>query len=135
MLITTATSVCDEQTNPLPTVTAKSSSNLRDHYVRASISGNSRAAELGRYLNINETTFQSAPTETDSKTSCDESSVHEHSLAPILEVSTSSFNDTFDYVRIPEPQGGVQEWWTRILSGSVYNSQTASGCPAIGESL
>ena len=39
------------------------------------------------------------------------------------------------YVRAPEPQGGVQEWWARTLSGSLNNSQSASGCPAIGESL
>ena len=109
---------------------------LRDLYVRASISGNSLAAELGSYLNIDETTFSSSLKENSQQLiSSDESEVHDKALAAILEVVTANSHASFDYVRAPEPQGGVQEWWTRMLSGSLNNPQSASGCPATGESL
>jgi len=109
---------------------------LRDLYVRASISGNSLAAELGSYLNIDETTFSSSLKENSQQLiSSDESEVHDKALAAILEVVTASSHASFEYVSAPEPQGGVQEWWTRMLSGSLNNPQSASGCPATGESL
>jgi hypothetical protein len=98
---------------------------LRDLYVRASISGNSLAAELGRYLNIDESTFASS-----SKGNLpldivdDETSVHEQALAAILEVVTTNSKAAFEYVRVPEPQGGVQEWWTRMSSGTINDAQT-----------
>ena len=109
---------------------------LRDLYVRASLSGNSIATELGRYLNNDETTFSSFFKE-NSRTCIprDESDIHERALAAIHEVVISNSHATIDYVSAPEPQGGVQEWWTRMLSGSLNNSKSASGCPAIGESL
>jgi len=108
---------------------------LRDLYVRASISGNSLAAELGHYLNIDETTFSSSKEIARSPTSSDERSVHEQALAAILEVVTSNSKAAFEYVRAPEPPGGVQEWWARMLSGSLNNSQPDSVHPAKAESL
>ena len=109
---------------------------LRDLYVRASISGNSLAAELGRYLNIDDTTFSSSSKgNSQSSISNDEHSVHEQALAAILEVVTSNSKAAFEYVRMPEPPGGVQEWWSRMQSGSMNNSQSSSGRPAIGENL
>lgn len=109
---------------------------LRDLYVRASISGNSLVAELERYLNIDDTTFSSTSKgNSQSTTSNDESSVHEQALAAILEVITSNSKAAFEYVRMPEPPGGVQEWWSRMQSGSMNNSQSSSSRPAIGENL
>lgn len=109
---------------------------LRDLYVRASISGNSLAAELDRYLNIDEMTFSSSAKESSlSDQSSDAADIHQQALAAILEVVTANSNASFEYVRAPEPQGGVQEWWARMLSGSLNNPQSASGCPSIGESL
>jgi hypothetical protein len=94
------------------------------------------AAELGLYLNTDETTFSSSSNENSHSHVCyDESHIHEKALAAILEVVTSNSKASFEYVRAPEPQGGVQEWWARMLSGSLNNPQSASGCPATGESL
>jgi len=108
---------------------------LRDLYERATVSGNSMAAELDRFLNIDETTFSSPSKEnSQSRHSNDESDVYERALIAILEVVTSKSNATFEHVRAPEPPGGVQEWWARMLSGSLNNSQSASGCQSIGES-
>jgi hypothetical protein len=107
---------------------------LRDLYVRASISGNSLAAELGRYLNIDESTFASS-----SKGNLpmdivdDETSVHEQALAAILEVVTTNSKAAFEYVRVPEPQGGIQEWWARMLSGTINNAQTTLAGSTAGE--
>jgi len=98
---------------------------LRDLYVRASISGNSLAAELGRYLNIDESTFaRSSKVALPSKIFDDETSVHERALAAILEVVTTNSKASIECVRVPEPPGGVQEWWARKLSGTVTNPQT-----------
>jgi hypothetical protein len=100
---------------------------LRDLYVRASISGNSLAAELGRYLNIDDTTFSSTfKGNSQSNISNDEHSVHEQALAAILEVVTSNSKAAFEYVRMPEPPGGVQEWWSRMQSGSTIDSQSSA---------
>jgi len=99
---------------------------LRDLYLRASISGNSLVAELGRYLNIDDTTFSSTSEgNTHSTLSNDEPSVHEHALAAILEVVTSNSKTEFEYLRMPEPPGGVQEWWARMLSGSMGSPQSS----------
>lgn len=100
---------------------------LRDLYVRASISGNSLAAELGRYLTIDDTTFSSSSKgNSQSDISNDEHSVHERALAAILEVVTSNSKAAFEYVRMPEPPGGVQEWWARMQSGSTIDSQSSA---------
>jgi hypothetical protein len=100
---------------------------LRDWYVRASISGNSLAAELGRYLNIDENTFASSSKgNLQSKISNIETSVHEQALAAILEVVTTNSKAAIEYVRVPEPEGGVQEWWARMLSGTINNAQTTT---------
>jgi hypothetical protein len=107
-----------------------------DIYVRASISGNSLAAEFGHCDNNDETTFSLSPNDSSmSEESSDEADIHYQALVAILEVVTANSNASFEYVCAPEPQGGVQEWWARMLSGSLNNSQSASGCPAIGESL
>jgi hypothetical protein len=98
---------------------------LRDLYVRASISGNSLAAELDRYLNIDENTLASfSKGNPQSNISNDETIVHEQALAAILEVVTTNSKAAFEYVRGPEPQGGVQEWWARMLSGTIIDAQT-----------
>jgi len=100
---------------------------LRDLYVRASISGNSMAAELGRYLNIDSSTFDRSdkshlpPDDTDAA-----ASVHEQALTAIIEVVTSDRGTPFEYVSAPSPQGGVQDWWARMLSGSMKGSQSTS---------
>jgi hypothetical protein len=125
-----------DQTSSLRSVVPVKPFTLRDLYVRASISGNSMAAELGRYLNIDETTFSSSSKDNStSSVSNPGPTVHEQALSAILEVVTTNSNDTFEYVRVPEPQGGVQEWWSRMLSGSLNNSQSASGRSTTGESL
>jgi hypothetical protein len=106
---------------------------LRDLYVRASISGNSLAAELGRYLNIDENTFSSsAKLQLQSKNSNGELSVHEQALAAILEIVTTNAKTAFECVRVPEPQGGVQEWWARMLSGTMNNALTTTDRSTIG---
>ena len=98
---------------------------LRDLYVRASISGNSLAAELGRYLNIDENTFASSSKgNLQSEISNDETGVHEQALAAILEVVTTNSKAAFEYVRVPEPPGGVQQWWARMLTGTMNDAQT-----------
>jgi hypothetical protein len=134
--ITTGSPALGEQTSPIhPPVPVKPFT-LRDLYVRASISGNSLAAELGRYLNIDETTFSSSPKEnSQSLNSSEESDIHEKALAAILEVVTSNSKAMFEHVRAPEPLGGVQEWWARMLSGSLNNPQSAIGCSTTGKSL
>jgi hypothetical protein len=116
-----------EQASPSSDLEPVKPFTLRDLYVRASISGNSLAAELGHYLNIDDTTFSSTSNgNSQSTTSNDEPSVHEKALAAILEVVTSNSKATFDYVRIPEPPGGVQEWWARMLSGSTSDRQSSA---------
>jgi len=107
---------------------------LRDLYVRASISGNSLAAELGSYLNVDENTF-SPPSKgnSPSQLSDREPSVHERALAAILEVVTTNSKAAFEYVRVPEPQGGVQEWWARMLSGTMNHALTTTEHSTPGE--
>lgn len=135
MLITEVPLFVDGQPSPSRDAVPVKPFTLRDLYVRASISGNSLAAELGRYLNIDETTFSSLSKENShSNTSSDQINIHEQALAAILEVITSSSKATFEYVRVPEPPGGVQEWWARMLSGSINSPRPASGSSAIGES-
>jgi hypothetical protein len=108
---------------------------LRDLYQRASISGNSLAVELDQYLNIDATTSSSSSEEDTTASHLGfEPSVHEKALAAILEVVTSNSKAMFEHVRAPEPQGGVQEWWSRMLSGSLNNSEAAIGCHVTGES-
>ena len=136
MSINTAPSNPDEPACVSPSAIPAASFTLRDLYVRASISGNSLAAELGRYLNIDVTTFASLSKDSSiSEQSSDEAAIHEQALAAILEVVTANSKASFECVRTPAPQGGVQEWWARMISGSLNNSQSASGCPATGESL
>ena len=107
---------------------------LRDLYVRASISGNSLAAELGHYLNIDESAFAPpANGNLPTKIVDDETSVHERALAAILEVITTNSKAAIEYVRVPEPTGGVQEWWARMLSGTVNHSQTPETDSKTGE--
>jgi hypothetical protein len=97
---------------------------LRDLYVRASISGNSLAVELDHYLNGHES--GNKPTRQEKShivRPTDEPTVHEQALAAILEVVTANFHSTFEHVRVPEPTGGVQEWWARMLSGSLKDTR------------
>lgn len=93
-------------------------------YVRTSISGSSLDAKLGSYLNIEETTFSRSSEENSSSDHSDHvPAVHEQALAAILEAVISNTNDSFECVRVPAPEGGVQEWWARMLGGSIKNSE------------
>jgi hypothetical protein len=93
---------------------------LLDLYERATISGNSLASELGLYLYTYEETVSSAMSDnSQTREILDSVTVHEKALAAIIEVVISNSNSSFDYVRVPEPAGGVQEWWARMLSGSM----------------
>jgi hypothetical protein len=98
---------------------------LRELYERAIISGNTLASELGLYVYTQEecgalATSQSSP----SRDLVDCVTVYEKALAAIIEVVISNSNSTFDVVRVPDPPGGVQEWWARMLSGSLNDSQS-----------
>jgi hypothetical protein len=99
---------------------------LRELYERATISGNTLASELGLYVYTQKECGALATNRnTQSRDSVDCVTVHEKALAAIIEVVISNSNSTFDIVRVPEPPGGVQEWWARMLSGSLNNSQSA----------
>jgi hypothetical protein len=107
---------------------------LRDLYVRASISGNSLAVELGHYLNIDETAFSSTMKASSLPgQSSDEADVHAKALAAILEVVVANSKASFECVRAPAPEGGVQEWWARMLSGSLEHSPSVTGRSTTGE--
>lgn len=124
MSITNDSSSLDGQATSSRPVAPINSFTLRDLYVQACISGNSLAAELGRYLNIDETTFSKSSKEnTPPDQYVDVPTVHEQPLAAILDVVISNDNASLECVRVPEPEGGVQEWWARMLSGSINNSQ------------
>jgi hypothetical protein len=97
---------------------------LRDLYERASISGNSLSAELDCYLNVDENTASLFPKESSQQnTSVDDSSIHEMALTAILAAVVSNSAPPLAFVRAPEPPGGVQEWWSRMLSGSMNSPQ------------
>ena len=108
---------------------------LNDLYVSAGTPVNSLSLEPGRQFNIDGTTFSSSSKNSQSPVSIDESAGQKNSLVTIPEVVTPNSNAALAYVRAPEPTGGVQEWWTRMLSGTFNNRQPASGSPSIGESL
>jgi len=107
------------QIAPSPSIT------LLDLYERATISGNSLASELGLYLyTYEETVFSAMSDSSKTRGPLDSVTVHEKALAAIIEVVISNTNSSFDYVRVPEPAGGVQEWWARMLSGSMNDTQS-----------
>ena len=92
------------------------------------------AAELGRYLNIDASTFSNTSKELSTTSpSTAEPTVHEQALSAILEVVTANATPPSQYVRTPAPQGGVQEWWARMISGSLNNVSSTMDCPSIGE--
>jgi hypothetical protein len=98
---------------------------LRELYERATISGNTLASELGLFVYTQEECGALATNQsTQSRDSVDCVTVHEKALAAIIEVVISNSNSSFDIVRVPEPPGGVQEWWARMLSGSFNESQS-----------
>jgi len=104
----------------------ESSFTLRDLYERARISGNSLSAELDCYLNFEENTASLYPTESSPiNNTIDDSSIHEMALTAILNVVVSSSSSPITFVRAPEPPGGVQEWWARMLSGSLNTPPSA----------
>jgi hypothetical protein len=98
---------------------------LRELFERATISGNTLASELGLHIYTQE---ESDPLATNEGPQCRDSAdfvtVHEKALAAIIEVVISNSDSTFDVVHVPEPPGGVQEWWARMLSGSINESQS-----------
>ncbi|MGP8009068.1 MAG: hypothetical protein ACLPKZ_02270 [Acidimicrobiales bacterium] len=98
---------------------------LRDLYERASVSGRTLAAELNCALGFDDMTTTPSTAEAQSRVFKDEPSVHERALAAILEVVATNMSAPSDYVRTPEPPGGVQEWWARMLSGSMREPSSA----------
>jgi len=113
----------DGEVTPSSQKAPEHSFTLLDLYERATISGNSLASELGLYLYTYEETASSAMSDnSQTREALDSVTVHEKALAAIIEVVTSNSNSSFDYVRVPEPAGGVQEWWARMLSGSMNDT-------------
>ena len=99
---------------------------LRDLYERALVSGSSLFVELGSHLNTNEVTLSSPTNDSPpSRNSADDATIHEKALAAILDVVVANSQTSFECVRAPEPPGGVQEWWARMLSGSINDTQSA----------
>jgi hypothetical protein len=93
------------------------------------------AAELGRYLNIDESTFSNSPKEISNSNDAPAApTVHEQALSAILEVVTATPKPTSQYLRTPAPPGGVQEWWARMISGSVNNASSTTSRSSTGES-
>ncbi|HEY5437266.1 MAG TPA: hypothetical protein VIJ99_00020 [Acidimicrobiales bacterium] len=108
------------QTAPENTLT------LRNLYERALISGNSLFVELGKYHNTYEVLESSSTKDSPPSTeSSDEATIHEKALAAILDVVVANSQSSFECIRAPEPPGGVQEWWARMLSGSINDPQSA----------
>lgn len=133
VLSTKASSMLDGEIFSLLPAALANPFTLRDFYVQASVPGNSRAVELGQYLNVDEMSISTSAKE--SSRSSDVTEIHLRAITAILEVVTTNFHASFDYVRAPEPQGEVQEWWARMLSGSLNNPRSISDRPTIGESL
>jgi len=98
---------------------------LRDLYERASVSGRTLAAELNCALGFDDKATTPSTADAQSRVFIDEPSVHERALAAILEVVATNLSVPSDYVRTPEPPGGVQEWWARMLSGSMREPRSA----------
>jgi hypothetical protein len=103
---------------------ARGSITLRDLFERATISGNTLASELGLHIYADEESAPSTGQKHESHDTGDRVTIHEKALAAIIEVVISNSSSTLDVVRVPDPPGGVQEWWARMLSGSLNNSQS-----------
>jgi hypothetical protein len=95
------------------------------------------AVELDRYLNTDELMFSNfSEADLCSNENFGAPTVQEQALSAILEVVTAAPTTPMSqYVRASTPQGGVQEWWARMISGSVNNTSSTTSCPSIGESL
>lgn len=120
----TGSSNLDGQANVARSFAPVDAFTLRDLYVHTSISSDSLAAELGRYLNIDETTFSSSANESSGPNrSVDAPAVHEPALEVILDVVSNS-TANFECVWALEPEGGIQEWWARMLVGTAAHSQS-----------
>ena len=125
MSLTKDSSNADGQVAASGQIAAAHSFTLLDLFERATLSGNTLASELGLYLYTYEETVTSATHENyQSRKDLDSVSVHEKALAAIIEVVISSTQSSFECARVPEPQGGVQEWWARMLSGSMNDTQS-----------
>jgi hypothetical protein len=99
---------------------------LRDLYERASVSGRTLAAELNCALGFDDKAPSPPTVDSQSRVFIDEPSVHERALAAILEVVATKMSVPSEYVRAPDPPGGVQEWWARMLSGSMREAQATA---------
>ena len=122
--LTKDSSSADREASASPQIPHAPSFTLRDLFERATISGNTLASELGLCLYTDEELVTSANRETSQTSgSSDGVSVHEKALAAIIEVVISNSNSSIDCVRVPEPPGGVQEWWARMLSGTMNDAQ------------
>lgn len=77
---------------PLRSSAAANDVTLRDLYVSASISGNSMAAELGRYLNFNESTFSNSSKEISTSNDAVAASGSSSSIAQTVNVTPVSMS-------------------------------------------
>jgi len=101
--------------------------NLRDLYVRASISGNSLTDEIRRYLDVDEMHLPATSREVpQSDGLSDELAAYPKAPAAIFGVNTSNSGASFEHVCGPNPPGGVQEWWTRMLVGPTNGTPATS---------
>jgi len=101
--------------------------NLRDLYVRASISGNSLTDEIRRYLDVDEMHLPATSREMpQSDGLSDELAAYPKAPAAIFGVNTSNSEASFEHVCGPNPRGGsgmvdanacrTHEWHSRNLS-------------------
>jgi len=101
--------------------------NLRDLYVRASISGNSLTDEIRRYLDVDEMHLPATSREMpQSDGLSDELAAYPKAPAAIFGVNTSNSEASFEHVCGPNPPGGsgmvdanacrTHEWHSRNLS-------------------
>jgi hypothetical protein len=103
---------------------------LRELYVRTSISSDSAAAELGRYLNIDETTFSSSRGRPHSTVRAADEPIHELTQGLVEEVAIDTSSTAIEYICAPEPRGGIQQRWARMRRGSVNRSQSSNEFPS-----
>ena len=83
--------------------------NLRDLYVRASISGNSLTDEIRRYLDVDEMHLPATSREVpQSDGLSDELAAYPKAPAAIFGVNTSNSEASFEHVCGPNPPGGVR---------------------------
>jgi hypothetical protein len=116
-----------EDAKPSQPYASVTEDSLRGLYVQTSISRASRAAELGRFLNIDETTF-ATPKDGRARDHGTTSVPHHESdvTGPILDAVVADSKADLEYLHVPEPVGGVQQWWARMLIATPSHSRPES---------